>query len=149
MSADVSSRTSSVRGLIVQRVLQRRKVRRLDFELSLADAPDTVEQPSRRWTGSAFTVLVVHAAVAWTHEQPSLREPSHRAAEVGTVHGEDQEAILLFFIRAEVADIDAHVGRHAVPGSAEGILEGLESRLVERELLRRAEFDPMHSSLAG
>ena len=103
----------------VQRVLQRGQVGRLDLQLTVADPPDAVEQAARRRSRGAFAILVIDPAVARTHEEAGLREPGHRAAQVGAVHGEDQELILLLVVPTQVADVDPHVGGHAVPRLAQ------------------------------
>ena len=111
--------------------------------LPVLDPPDAVEQAARRRSGGALAVLVIDAAVARAHEQTRLRKPGHRAAQVGAVHGEDQELILPLVVLAQVADINAHLSRHAVPRLAQRILERRQPGLVDWELARRSQADPV------
>src|SRR5262249_25028621 len=134
--------SSRVRRL-VQGVLQRGQVRRLDFQLAGADLPDAMEQAPWRRPGGAFTVLVVDATMTRTHEEAGLREPRHWAAQVSAVHGENQEPILPPLVLAQVAHINAHLSSHPVPRLAQGILERRQSGLVDWKLARRPQADPM------
>src|SRR5262245_2935542 len=100
--------------------------------------PVRVLEESSRWRpGRPRAVLVVHAAVTGTHEEPGLREPPDGAAEMGAVDREHLEPL--------AAD-PPHPARDArgrpVPGHAERILVHRESRLALREALERAELDP-------
>ena len=126
---------------LFQGVLQRRIVRRLDLQLRPRRSRhpvDAVEQAARRRAGGAFAVGVVDAAVTGAHEQPRLREPRDRAAEVGAVDGEDQERVCLRLVglplvAALVAHEDAGMGHQAVPRLADRVVEGHQASLVLAE----------------
>src|SRR5262249_48695995 len=109
---------------------------RLDVQLSVADFPDALEQAARRRPGGAVAILVINAAMTRTHEQARLGKPGDRATQVSTVHGENQELRLV--VLPQVANIDAHVGRHAVPWRAQMVVKGFQSRLVYREFGNRS-----------
>src|SRR3954452_16868980 len=90
-STTASSRrfTAGSPSSLFQGVLQGRIVWRPDLQLEDPAASlhpvDAAVEPARRRAGGAFAVGVVDAAVAGAHEQPRLREPLHRAAQVGAV----------------------------------------------------------------
>ena len=67
--------------------------RRWIAELAVLDLVVVLEEAARRRAGGARAVRVVGAAVAGAHEEPRLREPAHRAAEVRAVDGEDLELL--------------------------------------------------------
>ena len=87
-----------------------------------------------------------------TEEQPRLREPLHRAAQVGAIDGEDQELMTLRLVRrvlvlALIADIDPSARDNARPRLAERVLEGHQARLVQREVRDRPQNEPMDCRL--
>ena len=131
------------RSSATQGVLQRGVVRRLDFQPAVADPPDALEQAARRRPGGAFAVGVVDAAVAGAHEQPGLREPGHRTAQMGAIHGEDHELFLAGLVRALVADVNARCGPPCRPTAARAGCKGRQAGLAFREPADRPEGDPL------
>src|SRR5262245_34608504 len=122
---------------VSHRSRERRQLSPAHAELAVADLVLVLEQPPRRRAGSARAVLVVDAAMTRAHEQPRLREPANRAAEVRAVDREDLEL---------VAALSPHPARDlrggAVPRYPEGVLVDGQPRLPLGEAGRRAEADP-------
>src|SRR5205807_1661428 len=111
-------------------VLQGRVMGRADFQLAAPDPPGTREQAPRRGPRGPLAVGVVDAPVARAHEQARLREPFDRAAEMGAIHGEDQEPVRSAVAGRLAPDVYAGVRDHAVPGLAERVVEGDEPGLA-------------------
>ena len=67
---------------------------------------------------------------------------------MSTIHGENQELFLLVFVLAQVTDEGAGVSGDAVPRLAQRIVEGRQSRFVDREPAQRPQRHPLHLRLA-
>src|SRR5215510_8870981 len=108
-----------------------------DPELPLADLVLVLEEPARRRSRGARTVLVVDAAVTRTHEELGLREPPHGTAEMRAVDGEDLEAL-----RVDAPHPARNLGGVAVPLNAERVLVLGEPGLSDGEAVDPAQLDP-------
>src|SRR5581483_7115 len=108
-----------------------------DPELSVLDLVLVLVEAARRRPRRALAVLVVDAAVARAHEEAGLREPPHRAAEVGAVDREHLELPIV-----DAAHPARRVCRHSVPRDGEGVLVGREPGLLDGEVVEAAERDP-------
>src|SRR5262249_15778980 len=93
-------------------------------------------------------VLVVDTSVARAHEEPRLRKPLHRTAQMGAVHHEDLEAVLAGLILSETADIDGVVGGHTIPALAQWVVEGRVAGLARRIFGDRPKVHPRRRFLA-
>src|SRR5438874_10994445 len=58
---------------------------RFDFHLPVYRAHVVSNQRFRRWPGRDCSILVINAAVTWTHEQVCIGQPAHRTAQMRTV----------------------------------------------------------------
>src|SRR5262245_59564292 len=143
---------SSRSGLVSQRVVEGREMRRLDLQHIQAPnsghAIDTMVEAARRWAGGVFAVGVIDAPVTWAHEEAGLGEPLHWAAQVGAIDSEDQELVAfrgvrLLLVSALVAHIDSGVSHHAVPRPANGAVKSHQSCLVFGEVLDEPQHDPI------
>ena len=83
------------------------------------------------------SVLIKRAPVAWTHEKPGLLKPANRAAEMGTIDGENLERF-----RIDPAYPARHFGGVSVPRLADRVVIDGQSSLAFRELGQRAERNP-------
>src|SRR5262249_5906596 len=111
---------------------------------AVADAILVLEQTTRRRPGSARAVLVIRAAVTRAHEEARLREPAHRTSEVRAIHGEHLKSFTV-----DAPHPAGDLGGRAVPGDADGILIGGQSRLAGRESVYWPQRDPRLSIRAS
>src|SRR2546426_24624 len=116
---------------------QRRELAAAPPELPLPDLVLVLEESPGRRSGSARAVLVVRTAVTGAHEQPRLREPSHRAAEVRAV---DREYLEL--VAADTTHPARDLRRRPIPGHTERVVVRRQARLPLGEGRDRAELDP-------
>src|SRR6266542_920104 len=122
-----------------------------DRERAREDLHPAVPHPHRiagerlGWrTRSHRAVAVVDAAVAGAEKELRIGEPAHRAAEVGTVHGERGEAL-------GVVSPEPRGGAGGDPGPGEGrcVVEGDVDRLAHLERGDLAHAAPLAGNLAG
>src|SRR5689334_12386752 len=102
--------------------------------MTRVDRVAVFEETALRRSRRPRSVRVVRAAVTRTHEQPRLREPANRAAQVRAVDGEDLKGVA-----GDVAYPARDGGGLAVPRIHDRVSIGRETRLAEGELLDRAE----------
>src|SRR5580700_8593328 len=122
-------------------------MRRSDFEQTLANSPNAAVEAARRRPGCALAVAVIDTAVAGAHEEPGLRKPGDRAAQVSAVHGQNQELIRFRFLFPLEADVDPGIGGDPVPGLSNRVVEGYQPRLAEWKFFERAQRDPLRRKL--
>src|SRR5262245_39669542 len=109
-------------------------MRRPDLPVARPPAPPPPATPAPRRSPSALAVGVIDAAMARTHEQPRLRKPRHRTAEMGAIDGQDEKTILVRVVLALVVNEHAGLGDDAVPGLAQRVVEVHQARLFGLEV---------------
>lgn len=57
------------------------------------------------------TILIVSAAVTWTHKEIRLREPANWASKVGAIDGKDLEILTI-----HISDPTGNIRRLPIPG---------------------------------
>ena len=120
---------------------------RLDFKAAVMHAPSTAEEAARRRPRGAVAVGVVRAAMTRTHEQAGLREPRHRAAQVGAIDGEHQKLRCVLLVHTKIADVDPRQSGHPVPRLAEWVVKRRQPRFVDRVAVHLVQRDQWTSLL--
>src|SRR3954462_7795358 len=91
---------------------------RQDLNLTVPHAHGVLRQWPWRRPGRYSAVLVIHAAVAGTHEQLGVVQPSNGASQMGAVHRERSELARRF-----ASQPGGRLGRHAGPCDRRRVLE--------------------------
>src|SRR5208282_1939079 len=114
-----------------------RHLTRFDPQLPILELVVVFKQAALRRARGAEAVLVVHAAMAGTHEQAGLREPANRTSQMGAVHGKHLE-----FLAVDVSHPAGHIPGHSVPEIHDGIHIRGEPGLAGWKLFELAESEP-------
>src|SRR5271166_980147 len=114
-----------------------RQLSGFDQQLPAFHLVGILEQAARRRAGGARAILVVHAAMARTHEQSGLREPAHRASQVGAVDSENLKLLAL-----NAADPTRNAVGLSVGNTRNGIFKLGQPGLAFRELIELTQRDP-------
>src|SRR5882724_734309 len=94
-------------------------------------------ESARRRSGSVRAVFIKRAAVAGTHEQVRLLEPSHRAPEMRAIDRED-----LKLLPGKPSHPTGDVCRFAVPRPSVWIAIRRQTGLIFRKIFQRTEQNP-------
>src|SRR5439155_19588324 len=123
---------------------QGRKLSAAHPELPVPDFVLVLEESAGRRPGRARAVLVVDAAVAGTHEQPRLLEPSNGAAQMRAVHGKHLELHC-----ADTTYPARDLRSRPVPRHAKRVLVRRQARLALGKARHLTELDPCLAGTAA